>query len=1302
MASSSINIINNISNSLEPVPMPAQKSMDMIGSPVSSNTNALSSNDSFDDFETVKNKKKLKRKHKMMTSSRLQSNFVPTSVLPVPITSSSNITAAATTNANCLISNGDQHNDAAKRLSLPQQISITTESTRYAQTRYPFPPFIIKFIAGNILPKQVKEELLIHCKNVFQTEINILNCRLSNISSNNDYDILLFVKDSYSYSFLLDQKHWPNVFNNVNYAFPSDQVIPPQLSLIVKNVDLHLDFDDFCSEIKLRYPSVKNVIRMKNKFQSYIKLVKLELTSSSLREELLNGKKIIIGYIAYDIAEYLAPATVLICSKCMGLGHFKKQCSQIKNTCRTCGDLVDDLKLHICSKIEKCIHCGLDHKSNSLKCHMVKSYRSELTRKLLSSNNHSSHVSQNGMIDLNKNVNIVYNNSHFPGLPVAQNSSSNHMLNKLDNLLAQIAEVNVHLSNLKVKNDKIEQITLAKNDSDILIKENLNLLSKQSMELKKEVIVNNLKVKRHENMFTKLIIPMFEDFFSFITIQNCDSNGRTLDADLKLKLERYLIQMKKAKEAKASLSPFEFYLFCEILEEWETYPNLQSCFSSWQNFVQVSGKSKPKLLSYNILSFNVRGLDLRWQEVLLLISSFNFDILVLIETGIIDTLFYEKIFSNFKIFYQKGENKHGGILVLVREGIFSNRIRCDLPNVCVVDIKGEEDFRLLGVYAPNSKSWSWDDLSLFLTKKCIVYGDFNVDIMQDGQKAESLLEWTDIHFLAPVLPSSVTSLRSNRVIDYALVCGLNIDIQTYNGNTTSDHRPIISSIPFTVARQKLDSTYNDYIRFLFLLSTRCTTFFSLDKYRLALPVELRSFLSYIRALSFRQIRTKCFMLKKEVLFLKKIAKKELNHFFTSKLDYLLHVRNSSSLAAIYFWHKSKHCLKPSSSSIHALINTSGEIIRENEQMCELAADYYESFFKSSNIIRPHPYTDSPPVMFDNMDEVIPEVTLDELMSSVHAKRKKKSLDAHGIANFMFNFLHFDHWSLLLKLYNYSFQNSILPTAWKDTRIILLAKKEHVCPPSLTRPISLLDSFQKVGEKLFLTRFRNVLFRRGLLPDNQSGFRENFRLQTRLLLFLEDLRSLMSNSSPICTIFVDFRTAFDQLWFEGCIGKVRRLGIPPAYLNWIYAWLLDRRGFIEINETRSRWFNIDKGCPQGSVLSPTLFITYNCDLGSSLAGCISHLFADDLAGIVTGQLGIKYTYQCLDLEKRLKVFIDHLEYYSCLTDQPINTNKTQALFTTRAIGHPKFDIHFNSGSKEKISWVPEYKYLGYLISSKLGW
>ncbi|CAF3423267.1 unnamed protein product, partial [Rotaria sp. Silwood2] len=47
--------------------------------------------------------------------------------------------------------------------SHPQQISITTESTRYAQTCYPFPPFIIRFNAGKVPSNQIKEGLTAYC-----------------------------------------------------------------------------------------------------------------------------------------------------------------------------------------------------------------------------------------------------------------------------------------------------------------------------------------------------------------------------------------------------------------------------------------------------------------------------------------------------------------------------------------------------------------------------------------------------------------------------------------------------------------------------------------------------------------------------------------------------------------------------------------------------------------------------------------------------------------------------------------------------------------------------------------------------------------------------------------------------------------------------------------------------------------------------------------------------------------------------------------------------------------------------------
>ena len=283
---------------------------------------------------------------------------------------------------------------------------------------------------------------------------------------------------------------------------------------------------------------------------------------------------------------------------------------------------------------------------------------------------------------------------------------------------------------------------------------------------------------------------------------------------------------------------------------------------------------------------------------------------------------------------------------------------------------------------------------------------------------------------------------------------------------------------------------------------------------------------------------------------------------------MLHLRYTSAPISVSFWSKTKRYLKPSSSSLHALIDPLGNIIREPEIMCEVAANFYEDFFKQQEVVRPHPYTDSPLFGFDNEEETIPEVTLEELLEAVNAKRKKKSLDAHGISNFMFNFLTHSNWSLLLQLYNLYFQKVILPVAWKDTRMILLAKKESICAPSTTRPISLLGVFQKVGEKLFLIRFHDVLFRRGILPDNQSGFRDNFRFHMRLLLSLEDIYSLMSNSAPVCTIFVDFTFAFDQLWFTECIGKLRRSGIPPRYIAWIEEWLLNRRGFIKINGRNS--------------------------------------------------------------------------------------------------------------------------------------
>lgn len=774
-----------------------------------------------------------------------------------------------------------------------------------------------------------------------------------------------------------------------------------------------------------------------------------------------------------------------------------------------------------------------------------------------------------------------------------------------------------------------------------------------------------------------------------------------------------------------SLSDYDFRLFSSIRDEWESSPTLKTCFLKWSD-VLTSPRTTTK--SLHVISFNVRGFDLRWQEVLLLTTSYETDILILLETGDVDLSTAQLAFNQFHIFVQKGENKNGGVLIMVRENLRVHRIDCSLPNVCIVDCVDNDALRIIGLYAPASRTWDWDQLSAFITESCVLFGDFNVDLERDREKSDKLLRWADSHSLAPFVPSTPTSRRSDRVIDYAFSNGPAVLLLAHACNTTSDHLPIISSVQIDAGKEgmgkstrwrvfqsfseftaafwneqwkcsDIDSTYESYIRFLRLLEARCTFQFPLKKYRTAIPPQLRSFLSYVRALSFRQMRTQCLELKAVVKNLRKLAKQELQSFVASQFDATFQQRHSAKMS-VSFWSKAKRHIKPAHANIQALVSKEGAVIKDPKSMCDMAAQHYTELFREAeNIVRPHPYTDAPCAEFDHMNEAIPKVSLEELTTTVNSIKKKKSKDAHGLSSFLLASVHASHWKFLLDLYNRSFAEAVFPVAWKDTRIILLAKKAHICEPAQTRPISLLDTFQKIGEKLFLSRFRKVLERRGLLPHNQSGFREKHRLQTRVLLFLDELYSLLANSSPIATVFVDFKRAFDMLWHEGCAGKLLRLGIPEAYTTWIYRWLINRRAYIEIGNSRSEWFRIGKGGPQGGILTPTLFISYHADMPTFLSRISSHYFADDLAAIMAGNIGSKYSAQCIELERRVKVFLDQLEFYCTLAGQPINFSKCEALWSARAIGRPAFEIQYEGKSLE---WAKGFKYLGYWICPKLGW
>ncbi|CAF3936425.1 unnamed protein product [Rotaria sp. Silwood1] len=116
---------------------------------------------------------------------------------------------------------------------------LTDEAKSFAQSRYPFPPFIIRFQTSTIQIQKAAEELCNFLKENKKLELELCGYRKATTRwSPNEWDLLLFVKNSYSFSILYDETNWPQSLLGLTYSRPSFPSIPPQLSLIVKNVSL--------------------------------------------------------------------------------------------------------------------------------------------------------------------------------------------------------------------------------------------------------------------------------------------------------------------------------------------------------------------------------------------------------------------------------------------------------------------------------------------------------------------------------------------------------------------------------------------------------------------------------------------------------------------------------------------------------------------------------------------------------------------------------------------------------------------------------------------------------------------------------------------------------------------------------------------------------------------------------------------------------------------------------------------------------------------------------------------------------
>jgi len=274
-----------------------------------------------------------------------------------------------------------------------------------------------------------------------------------------------------------------------------------------------------------------------------------------------------------------------------------------------------------------------------------------------------------------------------------------------------------------------------------------------------------------------------------------------------------------------------------------------------------------------------------------------------------------------------------------------------------------------------------------------------------------------------------------------------------------------------------------------------------------------------------------------------------------------------------------------------------------QQMNEVRLDH---FFRPKEPFSPGPRL--------RPDKKAPPLTKEEIATARSKCSPTSTPGPHGIPYSTWKQVNRENPSILLHILSQLVSLGYPLAALKGSNGILLDKpgKPSYESPASFRIIIQIRTVSKILGRIITSRLLLAARSTGMLNHNQCGSLPGLSTYDAALTLFNDVKTLQRPHLKVSSLFLDIKAGFDNVGNSTLARILREGGIPQYLVSWVSSFLGERSCTLVFQGGPGTPAPVNVGSPQGSPISPLLFLLYLSPLHFKVPRGLMISYVDDFA------------------------------------------------------------------------------------------